>query len=303
MKQLLLSKIVALILCLFSVASVSGQNLKDIRINEIQVINKNGYKDNLGQAHSWIELFNTGYGKVNIGGGILKVKGKEYRIPKTSEMIIGPRDYIIFFAEGNTQRGPRYTNFTLDDTNFIEFYDPDNREEPIDRLEFNPSEMLEDVSYGWFESEDRTEKLMNLPVLTPGATNNTLETVSRSELFRQADPSGVVLTVVAVTVVLCCLFLLYIIFMYLGKAHIRVARKKDQKVKEATSGTKVTKEETKLRDGLTNEELAAIAIALYKYSEDLHDIEDTVLTINRAAKAYSPWSSKIYGLRQTLIKK
>jgi hypothetical protein len=56
-------------------------------------------------------------------------------------------------------------------------------------------------------------------------------------------------------------------------------------------------------DLLTNEEIAAIAIALYKYSEDLHDIEDTVLTINRAAKAYSPWSSKIYGLTQTPIKK
>ncbi|MDR1402458.1 MAG: hypothetical protein LBJ60_01980 [Tannerellaceae bacterium] len=54
---------------------------------------------------------------------------------------------------------------------------------------------------------------------------------------------------------------------------------------------------------LTNDELAAIAIALYKYAEDLHDIENTVLTINRAAKVYSPWSSKIYGLTQIPHKK
>jgi len=46
------------------------------------------------------------------------------------------------------------------------------------------------------------------------------------------------------------------------------------------------------------EELAAIAMALYQYSEDLHDIENTIITINRQATFYSPWSSKIYGLRQ-----
>ena len=28
-----------------------------------------------------------------------------------------------------------------------------------------------------------------------------------------------------------------------------------------------------------------------------HDIEDTILTIRRMKKAYSPWSSKLYGLR------
>ncbi|MDD4418111.1 MAG: lamin tail domain-containing protein, partial [Bacteroides graminisolvens] len=29
------------------------------------------------------------------------------------------------------------------------------------------------------------------------------------------------------------------------------------------------------------------------------DIEDTILTINRVKRNYSPWSSKIYTLRQT----
>ncbi len=46
------------------------------------------------------------------------------------------------------------------------------------------------------------------------------------------------------------------------------------------------------------EELAAIALALYRYRNDLHDIESSVITINKVARAYSPWSSKIYGLRQ-----
>ncbi|WP_085536460.1 OadG family transporter subunit [Massilibacteroides vaginae] len=303
MKQLLSIKIVALIICLFSVSKATGQMLDDVRINEIQVINKDGFKDNFGQALSWIELFNTGYGQVNIGGAILKVNGKEYRIPRTKEMVIPTRGYVIFFASGQTDKGAYYTNFTLENTDFIELYSPDDLNTPIDRLTFNPAEMKEDVTYGWFKDESGVEKVMNLPVITPGATNNTLETVHRSELFRQADPSGGVLTITAVVVVGLNLFLLYIIFAYIGKMNMKIARRKEEKALKAIAEATNTKVVAGKEDVLTNEELAAIAIALFKYSEDLHDIEDTVLTINRAAKAYSPWSSKIYGLRQSLIKR
>lgn len=303
MKQLVSIKIAALIICLFSVSEAIGQTLADVRINEIQVHNKDGYKDKFGHALPWIELFNTGYGQVNIGGAVLKVNGQEYRIPKTKDMIIPTRGYAIFFASGETDKGAYYTNFTLDNTNFIELYAPDNQVTPINRMEFNPAEMKEDMSFGWFKDEDGKEKLMLLPQMTPGATNNTLETVHRSELFRQADPSGLVLTITAIAVVAVNLFLLYIIFLYMGKLNIKIARRKEEKAKKARAVESKTTVKTGKEGVLTNEELAAIAIALYKYSEDIHDIEDTVLTINRAAKAYSPWSSKIYGLRQSLNKK
>ena len=54
---------------------------------------------------------------------------------------------------------------------------------------------------------------------------------------------------------------------------------------------------------ITNDKLAAIAIALYKYSESLYHNELMMLTINRVSKMYSPWNSKIYGLRQIPNKK
>ena len=41
---------------------------------------------------------------------------------------------------------------------------------------------------------------------------------------------------------------------------------------------------------------AAIATALYLYFNELHDEEKTVLTIKKASKRYSPWSSKIYNV-------
>lgn len=50
--------------------------------------------------------------------------------------------------------------------------------------------------------------------------------------------------------------------------------------------------------GSGNEEIAAIALALKLYQEELHIREAAVITINRVSRIYSPWSSKIHGIRQ-----
>ena len=42
--------------------------------------------------------------------------------------------------------------------------------------------------------------------------------------------------------------------------------------------------------------VAVIAITIY-LSQVLHDDESNLLTIKKATKTYSPWSSKIYGLQ------
>ena len=46
------------------------------------------------------------------------------------------------------------------------------------------------------------------------------------------------------------------------------------------------------------EVFAAIAMAMHE-SQNMHDVEETVLTITRVKRSYSPWSSKIYTLRET----
>lgn len=43
---------------------------------------------------------------------------------------------------------------------------------------------------------------------------------------------------------------------------------------------------------------AAIAAALHLYADDSHDKESYILRINKVARRYSPWNSKIYGLNQ-----
>lgn len=43
---------------------------------------------------------------------------------------------------------------------------------------------------------------------------------------------------------------------------------------------------------------AVIAAAIHMYLQEVHDFENYSLTIKRIDKIYSPWSSKIYGLRK-----
>lgn len=114
------------------------------------------------------------------------------------------------------------------------------------------------------------------------------EVISRAEAFRQADPTGVVMSLTAIGVVLSVLAALFLIFWGLGQLFRRLAA---PRVAKATVAAEPAVE-------VSGDVYAAIAVALYRYSRDLHDVENTVLTINRAAKVYSPWSSKIYGLRR-----
>ncbi|WP_290664546.1 OadG family protein [Ignavibacterium sp.] len=127
--------------------------------------------------------------------------------------------------------------------------------------------------------------------ITQTAADTTIVKVHRnSELFIKIDPYGIGMTVIGYTIVFIALFLLYIVFYNLTRVltgSIKRLFKKDSH----TDNEKPAFE-------ISGEVNAAIAAALYLYYNELHDQENTVLTINRVSRAYSPWSSKIYSLRQ-----
>ena len=288
-------------ICLVAVTGVSAQGLKDVRINEFLVKNVDSYEDDYGHRVGWIELFNAGHSQVDVGGAYLKVRGKEYRIPKNDPRTkIAPQGYVIFFAEGTASKGTFHTNFKLDETDYVTLYDQSGRV-MIDSIYYNIDDMKEDVSVGWYETHDGKMHFGELAATTPMAVNDTEERVPRSELFRQEDPTGGVMTITAMAVVFTALWLLCFVFKGTGKFFIWLGSRKEQRNK--LNVAQPASQPEKKKGSLSHDEMAAIAIALYKYSENLHDIENTVLTINRVARAYSPWSSKIYGLRETPNKK
>ena len=111
-----------------------------------------------------------------------------------------------------------------------------------------------------------------------------------SDLFLKLDPLGIGMTVIGYVVVFVALLLLYLLFFNLTKVlQINVKRllRREGKIIEVKEDLSIS--------GEVN---AAIAMALHLYYSEMHDKEDTVLTINQTSRTYSPWSSKIYGLRQ-----
>ena len=115
------------------------------------------------------------------------------------------------------------------------------------------------------------------------------------EKFQSHDSAGVGMSITSMSVVFSGLILLYILFRIIGKAAISLRRRNAMEVKDITC--KEEAKEKKLGEA-PGEVIAAITLALHEMQSDVHDVEDTVLTITRVKRTYSPWSSKIYTLRE-----
>ena len=111
-----------------------------------------------------------------------------------------------------------------------------------------------------------------------------------TDQINQSSGIGVYLT--AVIIAFLTLFLFYIILKVINIYTIG-------KQKKNTENTAALEGKTAVHEEISGEVCAAISTALYLYETEQHDYESAILTFNRAAKNYSPWSSKIYGLRQT----
>ena len=99
---------------------------------------------------------------------------------------------------------------------------------------------------------------------------------------------GIIIAITGYIIVFIALVLLYYVFTYLSKGLLFKTKRKLSK-----SG-KIIADDKDLH--ISGEVTAAIAMAIY-LSQELHDEESDVLTIRRISRTYSPWSSKIYGMR------
>ena len=101
----------------------------------------------------------------------------------------------------------------------------------------------------------------------------------------------ITVAIIGMVVVFASLILLVVFFLRLPKVvhfnYRRFFRLQGHELTPETSGTPTMSGETN----------AAIAMALYLYFNELHDKESNVITMNRIEKRYSPWSSKIYNIK------
>ncbi|MDR1939099.1 MAG: OadG family protein [Tannerellaceae bacterium] len=280
-----------LLLALLLAAGVQAQRVTSMRINEVLVINDDNYVDDYGKRSGWVELYNTSAGTVNVGGCFLtndRNNPKKYPIPKGDVLTrISPRQHALFWADGMASRGTFHLNFTLDPAkeNYIAFYDSDGKT-LVDELVI-PAGQTADRSYG--RKVDGLDEWVYLDKVTPSTNNLTLDTNEKIDNFKTNDSLGIGMTLTAMAVVFLGLLALFLIFKQVAKLSIAAGKFRAKKAGgEASPGS----------GDISGEVLAAISAALYELNEDVHDIERTVLTIQKVKRNYSPWSSKIYSLRE-----
>ncbi len=280
------------LLCL--VASATAQVTK-VCFNEVLVTNHTNYVDGYGQHVPWIELFNAGYNTVNIGGCFLTndlSQPRKYMIPKGDVLTqIQKRQHVLFYADNIPSRGTFHLNFTLDSatTNSLYLFNTDGTS-LIDSI--TVPVLSADVSWGRHIDGDAEWGMITR--VTPSTNNLTLDSNEKVEKFAQQDPVGVGMSISAMGVVFLVLIVCALAFSSLAYS-IKFASKRRQQRKAAHSASPIVASSS---EEIPGEVMAAISMAIHQLTNDAHDVENTVLTIARTRRTYSPWSSKIYGLRQ-----
>ena len=265
-------------------------------INEVLVDNQTNFQDDYGVHSGWIEIFNKAYSTADLAGCLLKVSSQPgdtvtYFIPKGDVLTsIKPRQHTLFWADGNPRRGTFHTNFVLSKTNanWIGLYDSgkkllDQVVVPAGILAANQSyARVGDASAEWEVKGASADKYV-----TPSTNNQTIESNPKMDKFEQHDPVGIGMAISAMSVVFLGLILLYICFKLNGKAAIKL-RKRNAMIAHNITDKEEAKEK-KLGEA-PGEVIAAISMALHEAQGADHDVEETILTISRVKRSYSPWS-------------
>ena len=110
--------------------------------------------------------------------------------------------------------------------------------------------------------------------------------------FGKMDPTGIAMTFIAMTVVFLALIMLYLTFKYIARLYNVDLKKRFRK-------SRPDEDVPEVLEDIPGETLAAISLALHLYHQQMQGLEEAVMTFKNSAKTYSPWSSKIYGLRRT----
>lgn len=289
----MLRAIVLLLLFVAAVNVAKAQNATDLRFNEILVLNDSNSVDDFGMHTAWIEIFNSAYNTVNIGGCYLTDdlnNPTKYWIPTGDPATkIASRNYIVFWADDKPTRGIFHLNFDLKNAKTIALFDA-NGKTLIDKVDI-PAEHTPDVTYG--RPTNESTEWTYLEKSTPGANNDYTKKKSAGESFVEYDPYGIGMTMIAMFVVFSALAILFVIYKNMGRFFIKKG------AKSAAAPSSEPKVKVTSSDEMSGEVNAAIALALHLYQSELHDNENTVLTIQKVSRNYSPWSSKIYTLRKS----
>lgn len=278
--------------------TAQAQSRSGLRINEVMVTNESSIVDDYGQKQAWIELFNSNFAPLEISSVFLtndSTQPRLYPVPLGDvNTEIPKRQHVVFFADGEANKGTFHTNFVLvpGQDNWIGIYDADGVT-LIDEVTI-PAALGPDQT--WARTEDgfgtwAVRDGSSTGYITPSSANIIKDTNKKIENFAELDENGFGMTIMAMCIVFTALLVLCLSFYAIGKVSKGIFKMN----KVRAHGVDV--EEISKVEHDSGEEIAAIVMALHEHLNS-HDSESTILTINKVKRAYSPWSSKIYGLRE-----
>lgn len=314
-------KLSALLLVVMTCAvCATAQTRGALRINEIMVQNDSSVVDDYGCRTGWIELFNSSFAPLEISSvyitnnkDVLKIDDAQERKKLMYAVPLGDvntkmpkRQHVIFWTDGLPTRGTFHTSFTLTpgEDNWVGIFDA-SAMNVIDSITV-PASLASNTSYARAidgkENEinpaltwEVRDNLTPTTYITPSSNNIITDSNTKVETFKTQDENGFAMTVMAMCIVFSALLLLCICFFVISKIGERISKSNKAK-SHGTSVSEMPSGSHSAHD--SGEEIAAIVMALHEHL-DAHDQENTILTINKVKKAYSPWSSKIYSMRET----
>jgi hypothetical protein len=127
---------------------VVGYARPPLFVNEFMAANTATIADEWGQYDDWVEIYNAGTQPVNLTGLTLS---DDFAVPNRytfPEAVLGPRDFILVWCDGEAAQGPYHAGFRLAQAgeHIGLFASAANGYAVIDTLTFGPQ--LDDVSYG-----------------------------------------------------------------------------------------------------------------------------------------------------------
>lgn len=115
----------------------------------------------------------------------------------------------------------------------------------------------------------------------------------QAEKIKHSDPVGVGLSATAVAVVFLALVCIFLLISGDGKLIMSIEERRKKKANQPKE-----RAIKPVSNGSSSEDeiLAAIGTAIFLYNDELHDEEETVITIQKAEREWTPWNAKYYNM-------
>ncbi len=227
MKKSILTLALAAMCC----TAAFAQGRSALRLNEVMVENDSSIVDEYGNHTGWIELFNSNFSPLEISSIYItndKNDPKKYPVPLGDvNTKIAKRQHVVFYTDGEPNKGTFHTNFTLTpgQDNWIGIYDADGIT-LIDEV-LVPAELVCDNT--WARTEDGAGEWAvrtggENDYITPSSANIIKGTNPKIEEFATQDAHGWGMAVMAMAIVFSALLVLCLCFYAIGKIGAMVTR-------------------------------------------------------------------------------